>query len=105
MSLILHRCMEHSIHLGASHFVNGVSPTSNSKIIRKVQSASRRRKENDGSDGNNGDDNNGDDNDDNDSFNTGDAVGKALGLIKQVYPFCLYSLGLIEGVRSHITLD
>ena len=27
--------MEHSVHLGASHFVNGVSPTSNSKISEK----------------------------------------------------------------------
>ena len=29
--------MEHSLHLGAGHFVRGVAPTSSSKILKKVQ--------------------------------------------------------------------
>ena len=29
--------MEHSLHLGAGHFVRGVAPTLSSKILKKVQ--------------------------------------------------------------------
>lgn len=29
--------MEHSLHLGARHFVRGVAPTLSSKILKKVQ--------------------------------------------------------------------
>ena len=29
--------MEHSLHLGAEHFVRGVAPTSSHKILKKVQ--------------------------------------------------------------------
>ena len=79
--------MEHSVHLGAGHFVNGISPTSMSKVVKKVQSISHRNSDDGG-----GDDD--DDDDDDDEFDTGDSVGKALGLIKQVdtltffYCFC-----------------
>jgi hypothetical protein len=117
--------MEHSVHLGAGHFVEGVSPTSTSTVIKKVQNTSRQARvdegdgdDHDGSDddhqaqdddgdGDDGDhdgndddgDNDGDDDDDDDDdeFDTGDAVGKALGLIKQVNIFILSTTFLSKG--------
>ena len=71
------RCMKHSVHLGAGHFVNGISLTSTSQVVKKVQSTFGRNSDDDG-----GDDD--DDDDDNDEFDTGDSVGKAFRLIKQV---------------------
>ena len=33
----INRCMEHAMHLGSEKFVKGVSPTTGSTILRKVQ--------------------------------------------------------------------
>ena len=92
--------MEHAVHLGSQKFIKIVSPTTGSAIIRKVRRAVRDAKESDtfnidqldagledcenvadGDDCKSGDI--GDDDDD-DDFDTGDACGKALALVKQV---------------------
>jgi len=92
--------MEHAVHLGSEKFVKGVSPTAGNVILRKVQRAFKNAKqgktvnidqldtglkecenimEADGDDGKYGEDSK-----DNDDFDTGDACGKALSLVKQV---------------------
>jgi hypothetical protein len=86
------RCMEHSIHLGAGHFISRVNPTSATKIIKKVKAAFEKA---------NGDDEDpelnaninaaleaedgeeGDDAEDVD-FEVADTIGKALALVQQV---------------------
>ena len=89
--------MEHAVHLGSEKFVKGVSPTARNAILRKVQCAFKNAKqgemvdidqldaecenimEADGDDGKYGEDG-----EDDDEFDTGDACGKALALVKQV---------------------
>ena len=90
----MHRCMEHTVHLGSQKFVKEVSPTAGSAILRKVRRAFNNAKQGDtydfdqldvglrgckhDDDGDTGDD------DESDDFDTGDACGKALALVKQV---------------------
>jgi hypothetical protein len=62
--------MEHSLHLGAGHFVRGVAPTSSRKILKKVQYE----------DG----DNAAADDDSEDEFEAADSIGKVLVLVNQV---------------------
>lgn len=89
--------MEHAVHLGSEKFVKGVSPTAGNAILRKVRRAFKNAKqgemvdidqldvecenimEADGDDGKYGEDG-----EDDDEFDTGDACGKALALVKQV---------------------
>jgi hypothetical protein len=91
--------MEHAVHLGSEKFVKGVSPTAGNTILRKVQRAFKDAKQGDtydtdqldaglkgcentaGADGGDGDDG---EHDEDDDFDTGDACGKALALVKQV---------------------
>lgn len=82
--------MEHSLHLAARHFVEGVSPTSSHQIIRKVHNALAAAGGGDvdmdaldqdlsmveGDEEGEGDDSEG--------FEVGDVVGKALALVNQV---------------------
>lgn len=73
--------MEHSIHLGAGYFIEGVSPTSTSAIVKKTHAVSQNILQvDDGGD----EDDNGDSDDSDDTFDVGDAVGKGLALVKQV---------------------
>jgi hypothetical protein len=67
--------MEHSLHLGAGHFIKGVSPTSSRKILKKVQHG-----------GDNGDEDGDNIGDEEDSveFEVADSIGKALALRNQV---------------------
>jgi hypothetical protein len=58
--------MEHSLHIACKHFVEAIAPASPAAIRRKVQ------------------DNEGDDTDTDVEFSSGDALGKALALVKQV---------------------
>jgi hypothetical protein len=74
-----------SVHLGAGHFVEGVSPTSRSAIMKKVWHAPQNASIDDAglSDDNSSDPDSGDEGDGGD-FDVGDAVGKALALVNQV---------------------
>ena len=90
------------MHLGSEKFVKGVSPTTGSTILRKVQCVFKDAKQGDmydtdqldmglkscvnivGADGGDGDDS-----EHEEVLDTGDACGKALALVKQV---CFVSL-------------
>jgi hypothetical protein len=63
------RCMEHSLHIAAKHFVETVAPTSSTSIRQNAGTGS------DESDS---------ESDDLDDFTAGDSLGKALALVKQV---------------------
>jgi hypothetical protein len=92
---IFYRCMEHSIHVAAGHFIKAIGPTSSRNVIRKVKKAFK----NAGVDDSNLDveqlgmeldevgdrEDDRDDGDGNDSveFDVGDTVGKALALVTQ----------------------
>ena len=92
--------MEHAVHLGSEKFVKGVSPTAGSAILRKVQRAFKNAKQGETVDINQldaglkecedimeadeDDGKYGEDDEDDDDFDTGDACGKALALVKQV---------------------
>ncbi len=91
--------MEHAVHLGSEKFVKGVSPTAGSAILRKVRRAFKNAKQGETVDINQldaglkecedimeGEDDGkyGEDDEDDDDFDTGDACGKALALVKQV---------------------
>jgi hypothetical protein len=91
--------MEHAVHLGSQKFVKSVSPTAGSAILRKVRRAFRDAKQGDTynidqldaeledcenvTDEDGGEDSDIGEDDDSD-FDTGDACGKALALVKQV---------------------
>jgi hypothetical protein len=80
--------MEHSLHLGAGHFVKAVAPTSSHKIMKKVDQLSANLA--DIEDG----DENGSSNDDDDSgvgYEVADSIGKSLALVKQVSIYLLSS--------------
>ena len=100
------RCMEHSLHLAAKHFVEAVAPPSPTSIHKKVKAAlvkahingglnldefdkalSEIDLENVGDQGDGDENGNGDDDGDYDesSFTPGDSLGKALALVKQVH--------------------
>ena len=99
------RCIEHAVHLGASHFIQVVSPTSACILVKKIKKAFHDAQlDNDNIDfdaleadlGGDDDHNNADDAnnkaDDNDEdaddeaadFTVGDIIGKSLVLVKQV---------------------
>jgi hypothetical protein len=65
------RCMEHSLHLAAGHFVKGVAPTSSHKLLKD------RGESGDGEEAAD-DDNGGVEHD------AADSIGKALALVNQV---------------------
>ena len=79
--------MEHSLHLAARHFVEGVSPTPSRKVVQKVHDALSAAGEGDidmdaleedlAAD-------EGDDAGEIEDFDIGDVVGKALALVNQV---------------------
>jgi hypothetical protein len=91
--------MEHSLHLGTRHFVEGVAPTPGCAILRKVQEAYRNAQVNEDGEVNldqlddeltgfedtvgEGDDGVGDDKQ-GEPFSIGDTIGKALALVTQV---------------------
>ena len=95
------RCMEHAVHLAASHFMQKIAPSSVHKLLKKAKEVTK----NTGIDedlnldeldidlafngnGNNYEDLNtdsGGDADDSDThFDVADAIGKALALVMQV---------------------
>lgn len=91
--------MEHSLHLGAGHFVKGVAPTSSRKILKKVHRVVQDAHDSgaydldqldaelaDIEDG--GEDGDGDevaDGEDSEvEFEVADSIGKALALVNQV---------------------
>jgi len=95
--------MEHSLHVAAKHFVEAVAPTSPTAIRKKVKAAIQKAKASGTLDLNevdealsdvdllqdwdvNGDENDGPDVDDSDldDFSSGDSLGKAIALVKQV---------------------
>jgi hypothetical protein len=89
--------MEHSIDLTAHHFVQAVSPSSASKLVKKIKKAFEGADISDtveldeldsrfaGFDFANKEEEGGDEDDDSDSqFDVVDSVGKALALVKQV---------------------
>jgi hypothetical protein len=93
------RCMEHSLHLGAGHFVKGVAPTSSPKILKKVQRVLQNARDGGAYDldqldadladiedeGEDGDGDEGPDDDDSEcEFEIADSIGKALALVNQV---------------------
>lgn len=79
--------MEHSIHLGAGHFIEGVSPTAAGSIIKKMRNHKRQQplNESDNDEGSDGDDDG--TNEDTEALTAGDAVGKGLALVNQVKDF------------------
>ena len=92
--------MEHAVHLSSEKFVKGVSPTAGSAILRKVRRAFKNAQQGETVDINQldvglkecedimeadeDDGKYGEDDKDDDDFDTGDACGKALALVKQV---------------------
>ena len=97
---IVHRCMEHAIHLGASHFINSVSPTSTPALSKKIkwpfQQAQLHGETVDlgaldaglsGFDEEGADKSDEDveaDDDERSEFGVGDTIGKALALVKKI---------------------
>ena len=93
--------MEHTVHLGSEKFIKGVSPTAGSVILRKVQHAFKNAKQGetininqldvglkeceDIMEADEDDGKYGEDDEDDDDFDTRDACGKALALVKQVH--------------------
>jgi hypothetical protein len=86
--------MEHSVHLAAGKVVEGMSPTSHAKLVTKLRNAIKRARNEDDEtnldkldlelanmDLDQGD---ADDSDDKEEIDAGDAIGKALALVKQV---------------------
>jgi hypothetical protein len=91
------RCMEHSVSVGAGHFIRKVSPASSRSVLRKVRQAFKNAGGNedkldlDQLDSDlseirdlDDEDTQADNEDDADEFDAGDSVGKALALVKQV---------------------
>ena len=83
--------MEHSLHLGAGHFVRGVALTSSHKILKKVHhearnahNASTYDSDAELTDTEDGDLDNLKVMDDEDEFGVADSIGKALALVNQV---------------------
>lgn len=98
--------MEHSVHVASGKVIEGVSPTSHAKLVTKLRNAIKRaRNEADETDLDkldlelaNMDLDQGDgDNSDDEEIDAGDAVGKALALVKQVC--CCVT------IHSHMLID
>jgi hypothetical protein len=95
------RCMEHSLHLSAKHFVQAIAPLSPQKIAKKIKSVLQDAEINGEVDFNflngevngfsfdDGNDNGSEGDGDGDmmEFDVGDSLGKALALVCQV---CVY---------------
>jgi len=79
--------MEHSIHLGAGHFIAGIAPPSQTQLVKKLRQCQtihtndsddyQMPSEDEGSD-------RGDEEGDEEEFDVGNAIGKALALVQQV---------------------
>ena len=123
--------MEHSLHLGAEHFVRGVAPTSSRKILKTVQRVVRNACDSvaydldqlntelsaeladidDGGEGG-GDDEVADNEDSEVEYEVADSIGKALALVNQVSyisisvleVFCV-SYSYFERFASHRKLE
>ena len=89
------RCMEHSLHLGAGHFVRSIAPTTSSAVVKRAKrvfnnARARKGDDLDRLDAELADIKDGDDtgreapDDDEYEFAVADTVGKALALVKQV---------------------
>jgi hypothetical protein len=89
--------MEHSIHVAAGYFVKTVSPTSSCSLLIKIKHAFRHAQLDVDNmdvdvldaglaefDDENGEDEEVEDDGENLEFGVGDAIGKALALVKQV---------------------
>ena len=90
--------MEHTLHLGAGHFIQVVSPRSGRILVKKIKKAFHDAKLDDdnidfdaleadlGGDNNDTDDDDDDDNAASEAaeFSVGDTIGKSLALVKQV---------------------
>lgn len=96
--------MEHAVHVSSKHFVEGLAPTANAKLMRKLKSALDKSKASNneynldaiedelttvlaGSEEDCMDYDS--DAEDAEQFAAGDVMGKALALVKQVYCYCL----------------
>ena len=76
LQLIYYRCMEHSLHIAAKHFVETVAPASSSSFRQPAFGGNES------------------DSDDLDDLTSGDSLGKALALVKQVsFPFKILPSG------------
>jgi hypothetical protein len=108
------RCMEHSLHLAAKHFVQAVAPSSPRTVTRKVKKAFDRATKNGdldldsldrelvGFSFDDGDDESEDsDDDDVSGFDVGDSLGKALALVNQVYYFIFLSISIALTLTVH----
>jgi hypothetical protein len=82
--------MEHSLHIACKHFVDAIAPASPAAIRKKVKAALRKASANGELDLHQFDNEltdvglEGDDTGTDDEFSSGDALGKALALVKQV---------------------
>jgi hypothetical protein len=112
--------MEHSLHLGAGHFVKGVAPTLSRKILKKVQHVAQNTRDGEAYDIDQldaeladiedrvegGDEVEvADDEDNGVEYDVADSIGKALALVNQVSilvlrGFCAYSI-LFRRFASH----
>jgi hypothetical protein len=93
--------MEHSLHIASKHFVEAVAPASPTSIRRKVKAALVKARDNgelnlnefnDALTSINTGDQDNDDDDDGSDFTTGDSLGKALALVKQVCHLLCFTL-------------
>jgi hypothetical protein len=88
--------MEHAIHVSASHVIKSVSLAPSAAILKRIRSTIKQALDNNANpdldqvDANlatlqlNSGSNNEDESDNNQDFGSGDTVGKALALVKQV---------------------
>ena len=113
-NLIINRCMEHSLHLAAKHFVQAVAPSSPQKVAQKIKHVLQKAQVNGDvdlhepnkefigfsfDDGGSGDENNSDEDDCNDTnFNAGDSLGKAQALVNQASFNIFYSYSIAKKV-------
>jgi hypothetical protein len=113
-STVCIRCMEHSLHLAAKHFIEVISPVSLASVRKKAAAALNLAREgghlnmeeleralfivdaanNDDEDSNDYSTGDGLDMDDDPEFMPGDALGKALAFVKQVCCMCFSILAV-----------
>lgn len=92
----IYRCIEHSLHLGAGHFIEDVAPTSGCAVLKKVHEGLINACADDNGDFNtdqlndkltgykNVEDEDDKEGEDGEPFTVSDIVGKALALVTQV---------------------
>jgi hypothetical protein len=88
-SSCLLRCMEHSLHLAAGHFISVIGPTPATKVLKKVRGLNLEATLGDDS---------GDEGDNEDvEFDVADTLGKALALVQQVIgPLVVYDVSMLH---------